>query len=82
VRTTLTLDPDVAAQLKSAMRTRGDTLKDTVNAALRAGLAQLSTSPSAPREFTVHPLDLGPSMVGSLDNIEDVLSRVEGEKHP
>lgn len=82
MRTTLTLDPDVAAQLKRAMRSRGDTLKNTVNAALRAGLALLSTPPSAPREFTVRPLDLGPSMVGSLDNIEEVLSRVEGETHP
>jgi len=25
--------------------------------------------------------DLGPSLVGSLDNIEDVLSRVEGDPH-
>jgi len=81
VRTTLTLDPDVAAQLKSAMRTRGDTLKDTVNAALRVGLALLTTTPPAPQTFTVQPLDLGPSLVGSLDNIEEVLSRAEGEGH-
>ena len=81
MRTTLTLDPDVAAQLKRTMRSRGDTLKATVNAALRAGLALLSTPPSTPPSFKVEPLDLGPSMVGSLDNIEDVLSRVEGERH-
>ena len=81
MRTTLTLDPDVAAQLKRAMRSRGDTLKDTVNAALRAGLAMLATAPSAAEGFTVEPLDLGPSLVGSLDNIEEVLSRAEGEEH-
>lgn len=81
MRTTLTLDPDVAAQLKRTMRSRGETLKDTVNTALRAGLALLSTPPSAPRAFTVHPIDLGASLVGSLDNIEEVLSRVEGEQH-
>ena len=81
MRTTLTIDPDVAAQLKRAMRSRGDTLKDTVNAALRAGLALLATVP-AQEPFSVHPLDLGPSLVGSLDNIEEVLARVEGEKHP
>jgi hypothetical protein len=81
VRTTLTLESDVAAQLKRAMRTRGDSLKDTVNAALRAGLAVLLTPPSTPRAFKVRPLDLGPSLVGSLDNIEEVLARVEGEEH-
>jgi hypothetical protein len=81
VRTTLTLEPDVAAQLKRAMRTRGDSLKDTVNAALRAGLAVLSTPPSPHEAFTVRTFNLGPSLVGSLDNIEEVLSRVEGEEH-
>ena len=81
MRTTLTLDPDVAAQLKRAMRSRGDTLKDTVNAALRAGLALLATTPPAAEVFSVEPLDLGPSLVGSLDNIEEVLSRAEGEGH-
>jgi hypothetical protein len=81
VRTTLTIDPDVAVQLKRAMRSRGETLKDTVNAALRAGLALLATAPTQ-EPFSVHPLDLGPSLVGSLDNIEEVLARVEGEKHP
>jgi hypothetical protein len=81
VRTTLTLEKDVAAQLKRAMRERGDSLKDTVNAALRAGLAVLSTPGPAPPTFTVRTFDLGPSLIGSLDNIEEVLSRVEGEAH-
>lgn len=81
MRTTLTLEPDVAAQLKRAMRRRGDSLKDTVNAALRAGLAALSTPPPAHEAFTVRTFNLGPSLVGSLDNIEEVLSRVEGEDH-
>lgn len=82
MRTTLTLEPDVAAQLKRAMRVRGDSLKDTVNAALRAGLAVISTpSSTTPQSFKVKALDLGPSLVGSLDNIEEVLSRVEGEEH-
>lgn len=81
MRTTLTLDPDVAAQLKRAMRARGDTLKDTVNAALRAGLALLTTPQPAADVFTVETLNLGPSLVGSLDNIEEVLSRAEGEEH-
>ncbi len=71
----------MAAQLERAMRRRHGSLKDTVNAALRAGLAALSASPSTPQAFTVRTFDLGPSLVGSLDNVEEVLSRVEGEEH-
>lgn len=81
MRTTLTLEPDVAAQLKRAMRARHDSLKATVNAALRAGLAALSPPPPPSHAFKVRTVDLGPSLVGSLDNIEEVLSRVEGEEH-
>ena len=81
MRTTLTLESDVAAQLKRAMRTRGDSLKATVNAALRIGLTALATPPATPQAFTVRTFNLGPSLVGSLDNIEEVLSRVEGEDH-
>jgi len=38
VRTTITLDPDIAALLEAIMRERGTSFKETVNAALRAGL--------------------------------------------
>jgi len=31
--------------------------------------------------FRTSGFNLGPSLVGSLDNIEEVLSRVEGEDH-
>ncbi|TAN06149.1 MAG: antitoxin [Rhodanobacteraceae bacterium] len=38
MRTTITLEPDVEALLKRAMRERGVTFKDAVNQAVRAGL--------------------------------------------
>ena len=38
MRTTITLEPDVEALLKKAMRERGVTFKDAVNDAVRAGL--------------------------------------------
>jgi hypothetical protein len=45
MRTTLTLDPDVAALLKKAVA-RGDvSFKDAVNDALRRGLADRSAQP-------------------------------------
>lgn len=39
VRTTVTLDPDVEALIKRAMRERGLSFKEAVNTAIRAGAA-------------------------------------------
>jgi hypothetical protein len=82
VRTTLTLEDDVAAALRKAVRKQRRPLKAVVNEALRAGLAALEQKQAAP--LAAHRtigFDLGPSLVGSLDNVADVLARVEGEGH-
>lgn len=39
MRTTVTLDPDVVAQLKQMARSRGLSFKAVLNSAVRAGLA-------------------------------------------
>lgn len=82
MRTTLTLDDDVAAKLERLKRKRGDArFRALVNDALRAGLEALD-APETPRApFATRVRDLGPSLVGSLDNIEEVIPRVEGEDH-
>jgi hypothetical protein len=76
VRTTLTLDADVAARLKAEMRQRHRPLRAVVNDALRAGLAMMEKRPETRAPHRTKGFDLGPSLVGSLDNVEDVLSRV------
>jgi hypothetical protein len=81
MRTTLTLDADVAALLKRVARSRKARFKDTVNEALRRGLDVLSKPPEKREEYRVRPWNLGGSRVGSLDNVEEVLSRAEGEAH-
>jgi hypothetical protein len=81
MRTTLTLEPDVAARLKAAVKARRRPLKAVVNEALRAGLAALEKSALSRKAYHTTGFDLGPSLVGSLDNIEEVLARVEGERH-
>jgi hypothetical protein len=53
VRTTLTLDDDVAAKLKKAMARHGLSLKDAVNTALRRGLAAQVSAERAPPRFHV-----------------------------
>jgi hypothetical protein len=56
VRTTLTLDPDVARTLKARTAEQGATLKQVVNEALRRGL---SAEPKKPRKpFRVKPWSL------------------------
>jgi predicted transcriptional regulator len=59
MRTTLTLDDDVAAQLRRLARETGRPFKQVVNDALRAGL--LPQRPSAATEdlsFATYPLGL------------------------
>ena len=79
MRTTLTLDDDVAARLTAAAKDRP--FKIVVNEVLRAGLSALEKRVPPRKPYRTHGFDLGPSLVGSLDNIEEVLSRVEGEHH-
>lgn len=81
MRTTLTLDDDVAARLRGAVRKERRALKDVVNEALRRGLEGIERPPSTRRRFRTKGFDLGPSLEGSLDNVEEVLSRAEGEDH-
>lgn len=81
MRTTMTLERDVAARLEQVARKRRQSFKSIVNEVLRAGLAVLDT-PTAPRApFRTSGFDLGPSLVGNLDDVEGVLARVEGESH-
>jgi hypothetical protein len=81
MRTTLTIDDDVAARLEQTMKKRRTSLKAVVNEALRVGLDVLDKGRPSPKRFRTKGFDLGPSLVGSLDNVEEVLSRVEGEDH-
>ncbi len=81
MRTTLTLDEDVAAKLKAEARRTGKPFKAVVNDRLR--LAFTSRRPSPPgAPFKVHARDLGHVQPGlSLDNIGELLDRVEGPLH-
>lgn len=57
MRTTLTLEPDVAEKLKRAVRQRKLPLKTVVNDLLRAALAKPPAPP--PKPFVVKPFDMG-----------------------
>jgi hypothetical protein len=82
VRTTLTLDDDVAERLKAEVRRSGKPFRAVVNECLRLVLS--SRRRGRPREppFVVRTRDLGALRPGlSLDNIGDLLEAAEGPFH-
>jgi len=82
MRTTLTLDEDIAARLQAESRRTGRPFKAVVNEYLRAGLAQ-RRAVQAVRPFRVEPVHLGPPIPGrSYDRISTPLEETEGPEHP
>ncbi len=55
MRTTLTLDDDVAHKLEAVAKRDGTSFKDTVNTLLRRGLAAQESRVRLPRRFRVEP---------------------------
>ncbi|MFN2427412.1 MAG: ribbon-helix-helix protein, CopG family [Candidatus Binatia bacterium] len=81
MRTTLSLDDDVAAKLQAEVRRSGRTFKAAVNELLRLALNSRSRKAPTPT-FTVRARDLGDLRPGlSLDNVGELLERAEGPGH-
>jgi len=81
MRTTLTLDEDVAAKLKAEARRAGRPFREVVNETLRRGLA--SRRGAAKRQsFQITVRDLGDLKAGlTLDNVAELIEQVEGPLH-
>jgi hypothetical protein len=73
VRTTLTLDDDVAALLQKEARKSGEPFKQVVNRLLRLGFTA-SKQPSR-KPFKVKPINLG---LPHYDKVEELLEYLEG----
>jgi hypothetical protein len=80
MRTTLTLDPDVAAKVKRGAKKLNKPLKEVINAALRAGLDSVLNPPPA-NLYHTEPRPMGLRQGFSYDNIAELLARAEGEDH-
>jgi hypothetical protein len=76
MRTTLSLDDDVAQLLAKEIRRSGNSFKAVVNHFLRLGL--MTSKQPARKPFVVKPWDLGPSAGVNFDNVEELLDRLEG----
>lgn len=79
MRTTLTLDPDVAKRLKSEIRRSGKSLKAVVNEALKVGLGLAATPGRAPR-FEVHPHAFGVRPGIDLDRANQLVDELDTEQ--
>jgi hypothetical protein len=79
MRTTLTLDDDVAAALERLRKARDARFRDVVNEALRRGLKDMTARKPSPRRFRTRAVALGRLKIASLDNIADALAFAEGE---
>ena len=79
MRTTLTLDPDVATLAQRLQRVRGQTFKAIVNEALRSGLRTMAAPSPQSAAYSTPAVDLGRCAVGSLDDVAEVLALAERE---
>jgi hypothetical protein len=78
MRTTLTIDDDIASKLKTEMQKQsGKSFKDVVNETLRRGLlAKKEAAKNKP--FKLKTYSLKPLKNVNFDNIGELLEQIEG----
>jgi len=80
VRTTLTLDEDIVAKLRSETRKTGKPFKQVVNETLREGfLARRKNEDLPPFRVKARPLGLRPGL--NYDKISELIEEAEGPLH-
>ena len=76
MRTTLSLDDDVAQLLNREVRRSGDSFKQVVNRLLRLGLT--ASKQPVRKPFRVKPWNLG---LPPFEKVEELLEYLEGPDH-
>ena len=79
MRTTLTLDDDVAAALERVRKQRDASLNELVNEALRRGLRDMSSRPKRREPVRTRSVELGRLRIAGIDNVAEALSVAEGK---
>jgi hypothetical protein len=79
MRTTLTLDEDVAQRTKKLAGKLKKPFKVVLNEALRRGLDQFE-KPQKRRDYKTIPHKMGLKEGLNLDNIQELLAQMEGEE--
>ena len=79
MRTTLTLDPDVAQRLETELMRSGEGMKAVVNRALRVGLG-MTDKPVEPAPFLVEPHSFGFKPGTDLDRLNQLVDEIEADE--
>lgn len=82
MRTTLTIDDDIAVLVEQEVRQTGETFKGTVNRLLRQGL-MASSKPETEQTFVIRALPLGVGEMLDRQNgkVSALLDELEGSYH-
>jgi hypothetical protein len=82
VRTTLTIDDDIAVLVEQEVRRTGDSFKGTINRLLRRGLTA-EDSKAGRKPFVVTPIPLGVGEMLDRHNgkVSALLDELEGPYH-
>lgn len=79
MRTTLSLDEDVAALLTRVRKARKADFKTIVNEALRHGLTEMAAPKRSQKPYRTPSRDAGACLIADLDDISEALVRAEGD---
>ena len=79
MRTSITLEDDVAAALKRLGKQRGVKFETLINQALRVGMRSLMGPTTKRNVFRTRSVNLGSYRAGNVDNVAEVLAVAEGE---
>lgn len=77
----MTLDDDVAAQLSQIQQARNTSFKETVNAALREGLAHMMKPPERRSAYHTRLWNTGKCALPNVDNVAEVIAWAGGENY-
>lgn len=79
MRTTLTIDDDVAAALLRLRKDREASLKALINEALRRGLRDMGERRKRHKPARTRAVALGRLRIAGIDNVGEALAIAEGE---
>ena len=79
MRTTLTLDDDVAAAVQRLRAAGKGKLKVLINEALRLGLQRMESPSPQTKRYRTRPVSLGRCLLNNVDDISETLAVAEGE---
>ena len=82
MRTTLTLDDDVAVRIERLRVEQGKPLKTVINDTLRRGLSDLMQVREPRAEYRTKPMKTGRCRLPNLDDVSEALDVAEGDKRP